>query len=529
MPDDCAVIYARYSSHAQRDVSIENQVADCRIYAERLGLTVLEVYADHATTGRSDDRHQFQRMIQDAKKGKWKTVLTWKTDRFARNRYDSAVYKARLKRYDVRVQYAKESIPDGPEGILMEGMLESYAEYFSANLAQNVRRGLNSNAQKCKLNGPAPLGYRRGSDGGYEIVESEAAVVRRIYQSIAQGTGYAELVRELNAAGIKTKRGGSWTKNSFHKILRNEAYIGVYQYGEHRTEDAIPPIITKEEFAAVQDKLATYKKHNAHTGDIREYLLTGKLFCGNCGEGMVGICGTSKSGVRHYYYMCKGHQAHRCEMKNVKAEKLEDQVVSYTMQYVLQDDVIAELVDKLLEYQAQQQDSGMLEALRAELADVQGRLDNLMEAIEAGIITKTTKARLSELEAEQERLTHSITVETCRNTGLSREQLIFLFDMFRAGDMRDLDFRRRLIDTFVNAVFVYDDGRLKIVYNFREGNETVTKEFVDSVESGAVDSVRMMVNSVYHGHPKGCPFSFFFPNRCKIWSAKKSKKSENFA
>ena len=135
MPDDCAVIYARYSSHAQRDVSIEDQIADCRIYAERLGLTVLEVYADHATTGRSDDRHQFQRMIQDAKKVKWKTVLTWKTDRFARNRYDSAVYKARLKRYGVRVQYAKESIPDGPEGILMEGMLESYAEYFSANLA----------------------------------------------------------------------------------------------------------------------------------------------------------------------------------------------------------------------------------------------------------------------------------------------------------------------------------------------------------------------------------------------------------
>lgn len=114
-PDDCAVIHARYSSHAQRDVSIEDQVADCQIYAERLGLTVLEVYADHATTGRNDDRRQFQRMIQDAKKGKWKTVLTWKTDRFARNRYDSAVYKARLKRYGVRVQYAKESIPDGEQ------------------------------------------------------------------------------------------------------------------------------------------------------------------------------------------------------------------------------------------------------------------------------------------------------------------------------------------------------------------------------------------------------------------------------
>ena len=360
-----------------------------------------------------------------------------------------------------------------------------------------MRRGLNSNAQKCKLNGPAPLGYRRGSDGGYKIVESEAAIVRLIYQSIAQGIGYTELMRELNAAGIKTKRGGSWTKSSFHKILRNEAYIGVYQYSEYRTEDAIPPIITKEEFAAVQNKLETYKKHNAHTSGIREYLLTGKLFCGHCGKGMIGICGTSKSGARHYYYMCKGHQAHRCEMKNVKAEKLEDQVVSYTMQCVLQDDVIAQLVDKLLEYQAQQQDSGILEALRVELEDVQDRLGNVMEAIEAGIITKTTKERLSELEAEQERLTHSIAVETCRNTGLSREQLIFLFDMFREGNVHDPNFQRKLINTFVNAVFVYDDGRLKIVYNFREGNETVTKEFVDGVEEGTVDSVRMMINSAY--------------------------------
>ena len=119
-----AVIYARYSSHSQREVSIEQQVADCEEYARRNNLRIVTVYADRHLTGTNDKRPQFQKMLKDAQHGKWKYVITWKVDRFARNRYDSATYKYRLKKYGVRVLYAKESIPDGPEGILLESVLK---------------------------------------------------------------------------------------------------------------------------------------------------------------------------------------------------------------------------------------------------------------------------------------------------------------------------------------------------------------------------------------------------------------------
>ena len=164
------VIYARYSSHAQRDVSIEQQVADCEAYAKMNNLRVVKVYADRALSGTSDKRPEFQKMLRDAERGRWSYVLCWKVDRFARNRYDSATYKFRLKRYGVRVIYAKESIPDGPEGILLESVLEGSAEYYSANLSQNIKRGMRYNALACKVNnGSMPFGYCKGPDGRFAI------------------------------------------------------------------------------------------------------------------------------------------------------------------------------------------------------------------------------------------------------------------------------------------------------------------------------------------------------------------------
>ena len=124
-----AVIYARYSSHSQRDCSIEQQVADCELFAQQNGLRVVKIYADRHLSGTTDNRPEFQQMLKDAAHGHWPFVICWKIDRFARNRYDSATYKYKLKKAGVRVLYAKESIPDGPEGILLESVLEGSAEY----------------------------------------------------------------------------------------------------------------------------------------------------------------------------------------------------------------------------------------------------------------------------------------------------------------------------------------------------------------------------------------------------------------
>ena len=155
-----AVIYARYSSDSQREESIEGQIRECTEYAERSGITILRSYIDRALSARTADRPEFQRMIRDSETGLFDTVLVWKLDRFSRDRYDSAHYKHILKKNGVKVISAKENISDGPEGIILESMLEGYAEYYSAELSQKIQRGQMENAMKCKNNGGnTPLGY----------------------------------------------------------------------------------------------------------------------------------------------------------------------------------------------------------------------------------------------------------------------------------------------------------------------------------------------------------------------------------
>lgn len=255
---ESAVIYARYSSHAQRDVSIEQQIAECEAFARQNNLKVIKVYADRALSGTSDKRPQFQKMLKDAERGRWKFVITYKVDRFARNRYDSATYKYRLKKYGVRVLYAKESIPEGPEGILLESVLEGSAEYYSANLSQNIRRGMRYNAQECKVNnGALPLGYCKGPDGKYAIVEAEADVVREIFRKVADGVPFVEIANDLNGRGIRTKKGGLFRKNSFQNLVKNDVYIGIYRYSDIVIEGGVPPIVDKAVFLEVQRKLQT--------------------------------------------------------------------------------------------------------------------------------------------------------------------------------------------------------------------------------------------------------------------------------
>jgi len=154
------VIYARYSSEGQREESIEGQIRECLEYCQRNGITILQNYIDRAFSAKTDNRPDFLRMVRDSTKGLFEVVVVWKLDRFARNRYDSAHYKAALKKNGVRVLSAKENIADGPEGIILESMLEGMAEYYSAELSEKVIRGHTENALKCKYNGGTPtFGY----------------------------------------------------------------------------------------------------------------------------------------------------------------------------------------------------------------------------------------------------------------------------------------------------------------------------------------------------------------------------------
>ena len=143
-----AVIYARYSSENQREESIEGQLRECYAFARKNDISVVGEYIDRAFSAKTDKRPDFQKMIKDSAKRNFDLVIVWKLDRFARNRYDSANYKAVLKRNGVKVMSATESISEGSEGILLESVLEGMAEYYSADLSEKVIRGHTENALK---------------------------------------------------------------------------------------------------------------------------------------------------------------------------------------------------------------------------------------------------------------------------------------------------------------------------------------------------------------------------------------------
>ena len=478
------VIYARYSSHAQRDVSIEQQVADCEAYAKLHNLQVVKIYADRHLSGTNDKRPQFQQMLKDAAHGQWSYVLTWKVDRFARNRYDSATYKYRLKRHGVRVLYAKESIPDGPEGILLEAMLEGSAEYYSANLSQNVKRGMRYNALECKVNnGAMPLGYCKGPDGRYAIVESEAEIVREIFRKVGQGIPFVEIANDLNGRGIRTKRGGLWGRSSFQAMLKNEAYIGVYRYSDVRVEDGIPAIVDKDLFLKANQYLKAKKNPQGRHRENGEYMLTGKLFCGLCSSPMIGISGTGRHGDMHYYYTCQNHRQHQgCKKANVVRSWVERVVVQATLDHVLQPDVMNWVADAVMAYQERTGNSAVLSGLRDQLSDNQREIGNVLNAIKAGVVTASTQRLLLDLEAEGQRLESAIYMEEVSVTHISRDFVMYWLGQFRDGHIDDVAFRRKVIDSFVNSVYLWDD-RIRIAFNYSGKGAVVDSSLILEAET----------------------------------------------
>lgn len=465
-----AAIYGRYSSHTQKDTSIEQQFLEIRKYCHDNNIHIVAEYADRGLSGTTDDRPEFQRMMKDSAKGKFNVLVVWKVDRFARNRYDSAMYKARLKKNGVKVQYAKEYIPDGPEGILLESILEGSAEYYSANLAQNIKRGLAANAREGKItNGTLPLGYRKGADMRYEIDPVGADIVRRIFSMYADGISAVEICAVLNNMGHRTKLGKPFGKNSLRGILKNERYTGTYIYGDMRIDGGIPAIVDKETFDKAQRQLAMHAESPAAGKDIH-YLLTGKLFCGHCQDPMIGMSGNGKCGGKYAYYSCanKRRGDKSCDKKNVRKEDIESVVVARTLDYILTDEAIEKIAEAAVLLQESERDTSALDGLKARLKEVESGLKNYLRAIEKGIFNDTTAERMRELEEEKYSLINLIADAEIEQPMITKDQIMYTLDKFRHGDPSDPDFAEKIIDIFVRKVYLYDNGRLKIIYTYND-------------------------------------------------------------
>ena len=479
-----AVIYARYSSDSQREESIEGQIRECTAFAEKNGITILRHYIDRAFSAKTDNRPEFQNMIKDSGKRLFDVVIVWKLDRFARNRYDSARYKATLKKNGVKVVSATEVISDGAEGIILESVLEGYAEYYSADLSEKVIRGMTENALKSKYNGGTlPIGYLVDSEQYFQIDPLTAPFVLESFKQYAEGATMKEIRDYLNERGVKNTRGQPLTYNSVQHLLNNRRYIGEYAYRDIIVAGGIPAIVPQDLFDRVQEKLAKNKKAPARHKAEDDYLLTTKLFCGYCGAYLCGESGTSHTGNVHHYYKCVSVKKKRmeCHKRSVKKDWIEDLVVSETMKMVMDDNAIEAIVAMLMDLQ--DQENVNLPLYERQLREAELGIQNLLNAIQQGILTKSTKSRLEELEATKEELETKIACEKLAKPKVSAEFMTFWLHRFRKLDVRQKSHRKMLIDTFINAIFLYDD-KMVITFNYKEGTDTVT--FDDLKASPAV-------------------------------------------
>ena len=496
------VIYARYSSDNQREESIEGQLRECKEYAERNDITILGTYIDRALSAKTDNRPEFQHMIKESAKGLFDVVLVWKLDRFARNRYDSARYKNLLKKNGVKVISARENISEGSEGIILEAMLEGYAEYYSAELSEKVIRGLTDNALKCKYNGgTVPMGYYIDEQQYYQIDPKTAPVVLEMFTKYSEGATMQELVNLLNSRGMRSIRGGKITLNIMNHLLKNRRYMGEYSYRDVVKENGIPAIVPKELFERVQERLAKNKKAPARHKAEDDYLLTTKLYCGKCGSFMVGESGTSHTMKVHRYYRCVNTKKKKlCDKKAVKKDWIEDLVVNYTMKAIMNDEVMERLIDTLMELQ--KKESTDLPLLKKQLAETEKGINNMLNAIQAGIFTPSTKQRLDELEETKSQLEVSILQEEMHKPLLTREQIAFFIYRFRKFDVTKREQRQRLIDSFVNAVYLYED-KIILTFNYKDGSKTITLAEVE----GSDLSVLGAPKKGRHGARHALPFS----------------------
>ena len=480
-----AVIYARYSSHNQTEQSIEGQLRVCHEYAQREGFTIVGEYIDRAISGKTDDRPDFQRMISDSRKRAFQYVIVYKLDRFARNRYDSAVYKHKLKQNGVKVVSAMENIGDNPEGIILEAVLEASAEYYSLELAQKIKRGKRESAMKGQFNGGTPpFGYR-SVDRRLVIDEAKAPFVKRAFEQYAAGVPKKRIVAELNAAGLRNRNGKPFGHTALQVALQNEKYIGIQRFSDIVIEDACPALVDRETFDKVQERIKQNRREGGKNKAKMEYLLTGKAFCGYCGSTITGVSSKGRHNEPHYYYACRNRRlGNGCKKAYEKKDFLEWYVVEQTVEYVLTPSRIQEIAAAVVaEYDREFNDTRIKE-LERQIARLERDIDKLTDSILdvpksawAGIGQKIETATMqkNDLEIDLSKL------RIANKIRYTESDIVVWLKSFCKGDLFDMEFRRRIIDTFINSVYLYDD-RAIVFYNIRGGKQVSYIDMLDATE-----------------------------------------------
>lgn len=414
-----AVIYARYSSHNQTENSIEAQVDAAKRYASTHKYNVVDVFADRAKTGTNDNREEFQRMLSATDHHNFSVIIVWKVDRFGRNREEIALNKYRCKKNGVRVEYVAENITDGPEGVILESVLEGFAEYYSKQLSVNTKRGLHNIAKKGGYTGgTCPFGYYI-KDGKYKVHPENAKKIKEVFKLFNSGLNYSEIARRLDLEQYNVR---VYLKNP-------QYYTGTYTRCGVSVENIIPKLITKEDFDRAQVRINNYTRRKKP----QKYLLTGKLFC-KCGAKYTG-CGFDK----YAYYRCFCD----CKPNSIKKNIIERDVLEQAYALLKSPDSIDELVDRVYEKLQLKSKNLNNPAKKESLVAKKQRLLRLVE--DGALPYEDLRERLVQIDAELMKFSVSgASIPVIKRSDIKR----FIDDV---GDLSD---ESALVESFITNIIV---------------------------------------------------------------------------
>ena len=510
-----AMIAARYSTDNQNPDSIEVQVQKCREWCHQHNVPILGIFADEATSGMKDTRPQYENMMMQLRQGIGDMVVIYDQSRMSRKMTAWFAFRDELTAMGVQVISVTQpgigkDLRD-PTSFLTEGSMALFNQIWALQSRQRTMEKMRFMARNGQHTGGKPaLGYQV-KDGRLEICEEEAAIVRRIFSEYASGMSYREIINGLNRDGLKTKRGNSFGNNSLHDLLHNEKYIGVLTYGgapyredgtrnTHgklsenaiRIEDAIPAIIDKEVFEAVQKRMSENKRQQGGRPPVkREYPLKGKVFCGECKSAMT----ISISRGDYYYYRCTGKKRlHNCEASPINADYLEKRVAETLRTILGKPEEISGLI-RILRDQAEKLQSGAvsrLENLIQQEREVTAKLNNAVEAVLNGLASQTIKNRIQELEQQKAAIARDM------------RQLKAAVDASAIPEQR----LRDILDIIISSTEEDPAPLLSIVYRVEVSRDSITVwTILDSNPNGTIDDNSEGV-IITNGVPFGVPIVF---------------------
>jgi len=453
-----AVIYARYSSDSQTEQSIEGQLRVCEEFAQRNDLVILNTYIDRAMTGTNDNRPDFQKMIKDSANKEWQYVIVYKLDRFSRNKYETAKNKKTLKDNGVKLLSAMENIPDTPEGIILESLLEGMAEYYSAELAQKVKRGMNETRLKGNFTGGNIIYGYYVENHKIKINEEQAEIVRFIYKQYSIGTYVKDIISQLTEKRIFNK-GKPFARNTIYNILKNEKYSGIYRFNSEIFDNMYPEIIPSEIYDKVRQKINLNKYGKRSTEVV--YLLRHKLKCGYCGMPISAECGTASDGTKRHYYKCLGRKRKKgCQKSMIRKEVLENFILDNIIKILSSSKYIDKMIDGIMEAQESLSNgNSILNSLLKDKKQAENTLNNIMKAVEQGVVNNTTNKRMKDLEKQIEELEMQILIEKSKNTiKLSKEDVKQYY--IQALQLEP----KLLIDYLIQEIKVFEE-KIEITFN----------------------------------------------------------------